>query len=53
MPGKGFAVVAHEVKELARQTAKATESIREMIQTIQEDSESARNDISPDHSSDP
>ncbi|MEI6714187.1 MAG: methyl-accepting chemotaxis protein [Verrucomicrobiota bacterium] len=43
--GKGFAVVAHEVKELAKQTAMATESIRAMIQTIQDDSESARHDI--------
>ncbi len=33
--GKGFAVVANEVKELARQTAKATEEIREKISAIQ------------------
>lgn len=33
--GKGFAVVANEVKELARQTGKATEQIRERIGTIQ------------------
>ena len=33
--GKGFAVVATEVKELARQTAGATEDIRERIQVIQ------------------
>jgi methyl-accepting chemotaxis protein len=44
--GKGFAVVAHEVKELAKQTGRATDKIREMIQTIQADSESARQDIS-------
>lgn len=33
--GKGFAVVAGEVKELAKQTAKATEEISEQIGTIQ------------------
>lgn len=33
--GKGFAVVANEVKELARQTAKATEEISEKISAIQ------------------
>jgi len=33
--GKGFAVVASEVKALATQTAKATESISEHIQEIQ------------------
>ncbi len=33
--GKGFAVVANEVKELARQTARATEEIRERVETIQ------------------
>ena len=35
--GKGFAVVANEVKELARETAKATEDIRSRIDTIQVD----------------
>ncbi len=35
--GKGFAVVANEVKELANQTAKATEDIGGKIETIQED----------------
>ncbi|MEM9175237.1 MAG: methyl-accepting chemotaxis protein [Myxococcota bacterium] len=32
--GRGFAVVANEVKELANQTATATESIRESIERI-------------------
>ncbi len=39
--GKGFAVVANEVKELANQTAKATEDISNKIQTIQNDTENA------------
>ncbi len=34
--GKGFAVVANEVKELAKQTAKATEDIANKITGIQE-----------------
>jgi methyl-accepting chemotaxis protein len=34
--GKGFAVVANEVKELAKQTAKATEEIKQKITVIQE-----------------
>ncbi|MCW7754442.1 methyl-accepting chemotaxis protein [Desulfobotulus sp. H1] len=33
--GKGFAVVAGEIKELSRQTAKATREIRERIEGIQ------------------
>lgn len=36
--GKGFAVVANEVKELAKQTAKATQDISKRIETIQLDS---------------
>jgi methyl-accepting chemotaxis protein len=39
--GKGFAVVANEVKELANQTAKATNEITKKIETIQSDSKSA------------
>ena len=39
--GKGFAVVANEVKELAKETAKATEDIGGKIQTIQTDTQSA------------
>jgi methyl-accepting chemotaxis protein len=39
--GKGFAVVANEVKELAKQTAKATEDIGRKIEAIQGDSKSA------------
>jgi len=33
--GKGFAVVANEIKELARQTANATQEIKEKIEGIQ------------------
>jgi len=39
--GKGFAVVANEVKELANQTAKATEEISSKIRAIQTDTQSA------------
>jgi len=35
--GKGFAVVANEVKELARETAKATEDISKKVEAIQAD----------------
>jgi methyl-accepting chemotaxis protein len=35
--GKGFAVVANEVKELAQETAKATEDISRRIEAIQTD----------------
>ena len=37
--GKGFAVVAGEVKELAKETARATEDIRKRIDAIQADTE--------------
>ncbi len=39
--GKGFAVVASEVKNLATQTAKATEDIQAQIQDIQTETEKA------------
>ncbi len=39
--GKGFAVVANEVKELAKQTAKATEEIGQKIEAIQGDTKGA------------
>ncbi len=39
--GKGFAVVANEVKELAKQTAKATEDISQKITAIQDDTKLA------------
>ena len=41
--GKGFAVVASEVKELAKETAKATEDIRTKIEGIQSDTREAVN----------
>ena len=44
--GKGFAVVANEVKELAKETSKATEEIGQKIATIQLDSQSAVSAIS-------
>ncbi|MFZ4712469.1 MAG: methyl-accepting chemotaxis protein [Bacteriovoracaceae bacterium] len=43
--GKGFAVVANEVKELAKQTAKATDDITNRINAIQGDSKDAVNAI--------
>src|SRR5882757_4137003 len=39
--GKGFAVVANEVKELAKETAKATEDISRKIEAIQSDTKNA------------
>jgi methyl-accepting chemotaxis protein len=43
--GKGFAVVANEVKELAKETAKATEDISRKIEAIQSDTKAAVNAI--------
>jgi methyl-accepting chemotaxis protein len=39
--GKGFAVVADEVKQLAQETARATEDISQRVETIQNDAEAA------------
>jgi methyl-accepting chemotaxis protein len=39
--GKGFAVVASEVKELAKQTARATQEIGQRIEAIQTDTQGA------------
>ena len=44
--GKGFAVVANEVKELAKQTAAATEEISQKIEAIQQDTGGAVRAIS-------
>ena len=44
--GKGFAVVAGEVKELAQQTAQATEDISRRVSTIQSDTTGAVTAIS-------
>jgi methyl-accepting chemotaxis protein len=44
--GKGFAVVANEVKELAQETAKATESIAGRVESIQSDTAAAVEAIS-------
>ncbi len=43
--GKGFAVVANEIKELARQTAEATEDIKTRIAGVQGSSAAAVSDI--------
>src|SRR5579863_9629920 len=43
--GKGFAVVANEVKELAKQTAKATEDINNKVTAIQANTKGAEEAI--------
>ncbi len=43
--GKGFAVVANEVKELAKQTAQATDDISRKVEGIQSNTENAVNAI--------
>jgi methyl-accepting chemotaxis protein len=43
--GKGFAVVANEVKELAKETAKATDEIGKKIEAIQNDTRNAVEEI--------
>jgi methyl-accepting chemotaxis protein len=43
--GKGFAVVANEIKELAKQTAEATEDIKSRISGIQNSTSSAIGEI--------
>lgn len=43
--GKGFAVVASEVKNLANQTGRATEDIKEQVSNIQNVAEEAANSI--------
>jgi methyl-accepting chemotaxis protein len=47
--GKGFAVVAHEVKELANQTARATDSIAEQVQAIQATADEVGREIARIH----
>ncbi|MBK8784874.1 MAG: hypothetical protein IPO22_24500 [Anaerolineales bacterium] len=43
--GKGFAVVANEIKELAKQTAEATNEIKDKIDSIQNSTAEAVTDI--------
>ena len=43
--GKGFAVVANEIKELAKQTAAATQSIKQQIWDMQETTATTVNEI--------
>ena len=43
--GKGFAVVANEIKELAKQTASATEDIKERISLVQHSTETVVGEV--------
>jgi len=43
--GRGFAVVANEIKELARQTAQATQEIKERITGIQQSTDTTVSEI--------
>lgn len=43
--GKGFAVVANEIKELARQTAQATQDIKDKVKGIQDGTASTSTEI--------
>ena len=43
--GKGFAVVANEIKELARQTASATNEIKQRVEGIQHSTKGTVNEI--------
>jgi len=47
--GKGFAVVAHEVKELAQQTAAATDEVGRKVSNIQADAGGAAQALSQMH----
>ncbi len=47
--GKGFAVVAGEVKDLAQETAKATEDISRRVEAIQADTDGAVDRDRRDH----
>lgn len=44
--GKGFAVVANEVKDLAKETAKATDDVRKLVESIASSSHAAVDAIS-------
>ena len=44
--GKGFAVVANEIKELAKQTASATQEIKQKIESIQSSTDHTVTEIS-------